>query len=66
MNSPGRSIVLQNHLLQVLAYVCMEPPESLDPGEMALLLNQPRSAIVRRQARRDEFAEAGELVATIF
>jgi glucose-6-phosphate 1-dehydrogenase len=24
--------MLQNHLLQMLAYVCMEPPESLDPG----------------------------------
>jgi glucose-6-phosphate 1-dehydrogenase len=23
--------MLQNHLLQMLAYVCMEPPESLDP-----------------------------------
>lgn len=23
--------MLQNHLLQILAYVCMEPPESLDP-----------------------------------
>ena len=24
--------MLQNHLLQMMAYVCMEPPESLDPG----------------------------------
>ena len=24
--------MLQNHLLQMLAYVCMEPPSSLDPG----------------------------------
>ena len=24
--------MLQNHLLQMLAYVCMEPPESLDPN----------------------------------
>jgi glucose-6-phosphate 1-dehydrogenase len=24
--------MLQNHLLQMLAYVCMEPPASLDPG----------------------------------
>ncbi|MFM8702511.1 MAG: glucose-6-phosphate dehydrogenase, partial [Planctomycetia bacterium] len=24
--------MLQNHLLQMLAYVCMEPPGSLDPG----------------------------------
>ena len=24
--------MLQNHLLQMMAYVCMEPPSSLDPG----------------------------------
>lgn len=24
--------MLQNHLVQMMAYVCMEPPESLDPG----------------------------------
>ncbi len=24
--------MLQNHLLQMLAYICMEPPESLDPN----------------------------------
>ncbi len=26
--------MIQNHLMQMLAYVCMEPPESLDPADV--------------------------------
>lgn len=54
--------MLQNHLLQVLAYVCMEPPASLDPAavrdEKARLLSSvriPSAADVRAECVRGQY-----------
>ncbi|MFM7520343.1 MAG: glucose-6-phosphate dehydrogenase [Planctomycetota bacterium] len=54
--------MLQNHLLQVLAYVCMEPPASLDPDavrdEKARVLESvriPSAAAVRDECVRGQY-----------
>lgn len=54
--------MLQNHLLQMLAYVCMEPPASLDPDAVrdakARLLEAvrvPTAAAVREECIRGQY-----------
>jgi glucose-6-phosphate 1-dehydrogenase len=48
--------MIQNHLLQMMAYVCMEPPESLEPAAVRDAKSKLLASV--RQLERGDVAEA--------
>ncbi|MFM8953023.1 MAG: glucose-6-phosphate dehydrogenase [Planctomycetaceae bacterium] len=63
--------MLQNHLLQILAYVCMEPPESLDPdvvrdakARLLQAVRVPDSVDVARDCVRGQYGRGAKAEGT--